>query len=262
MKKLLLTTTITAMSLLSVAHAEKLILATDGTLPPFAEVSPNVTTNDGMVGFDIDIGMALCKQMKVQCEFKRIDWDGLIPALKTHKIDAIVASMNATDERRKSISFSAPYYSNPGIFVARKDSHIAYSKEGMAGKTLGVQRGTIFDTYATDKLSGWVNIKKYVSQDEANQDARAGRIDILFADKIVLKDGFLNRNEGKDFAEFGPELKDEKYFGEGISIGVRKNDKELADRFSKAIKEIRANGEYKKVNDKYFKYDIYGLDEK
>lgn len=242
-------------SITGVAQAEKLILATDGTYPPFAEVAP-----DGkMVGFDIDIGMALCAQMKVECEFKQIEWDGLIPALKTHKIDAIVASMNATDERRKSVSFSAPYYSNPGIFVKAKGNDIAYSKEGMKGKTLGVLRASVFDNYASNELSEWVNIKKYNSQDEANHDAQAGRIDMLFADKIVLKDGFLNRDEGKNFEQFGPELHDDKYFGEGISIAVRKNDKALAERFSDAIKAIRKNGVYKKINDKYFDYDIYGI---
>lgn len=256
MKKIILATAIATISAASMAYAEKLRISTDGTYPPFSEID----ADGNMVGFDIDIAMALCKQMQVECEIKQVEWDGLIPALKTNKIDAIIASMNATDERRKSVTFSEPYYANPGIFVRPKGSDVEISEEGLKGKVLGVLRASVFDNYATNELADLVDIQRYSSQDEANLDAEAGRVDLLFADKIVLQDGFLNREQGEKFEQFGPELDDEQYFGEGISIAVRKDEQELADRFSKAIKEIRANGEYQKVNDKYFDYDIYGLD--
>ena len=132
MKKILLTTAIAAMSTFSVANAETLRIATDGTYPPFSELGGN----GELTGFDIDIAMALCKQMEVECEIKQIDWDGLIPALKTNKIDAIVASMNATDERRKSVTFSAPYYTNPGVFVRPQGTDVEISEEGLKGKVL------------------------------------------------------------------------------------------------------------------------------
>ncbi|MBV7434819.1 transporter substrate-binding domain-containing protein [Cardiobacteriaceae bacterium TAE3-ERU3] len=256
MKKILLTTTIAAISAFTIANAETLRIATDGTYPPFSELG----SNGEMSGFDIDIAMALCEQMEVECEIKQIDWDGLIPALKTNKIDAIIASMNATDERRKSVTFSAPYYTNPGVFVRPKGTDVEISEEGLKGKVLGVLRASVFDDYATKELGDWVDIQRYNSQDEANLDAQAGRLDLLFADKIVLQDGFLNRDTGEGFEQFGPELTDEKYFGEGISIAVRKDEQELADKFSQAIQAIRENGAYKEVNDKYFDYDIYGLD--
>lgn len=250
--------TLSVVSAFGLANAETLRVSTDGTYPPFSEMG-----EDGkMIGFDIDIAAALCKEMAVECEFKQIDWDGLIPALKANKIDAIIASMNATDERRKSVTFSAPYYTNPGVFVRPKGADVDISEEGLDGKVLGVLRASVFDTYATEELGDWVDIQRYNSQDEANLDAQAGRLDLLFADKIVLQDGFLQRDAGKDFEQFGPELTDEKYFGEGISVAVRLEDQALADRFSQAIKAIRENGAYKAVNDKYFDYDIYGLDAK
>lgn len=255
MNKLILSAAIAALSV--TAAAETLRVATDGTYPPFSELGP-----DGeMTGFDIDIAKALCAEMKVECEIKQVEWDGLIPALKTRKIDAIVASMNATDERRKSVTFSAPYYTNPGVFARPAGSDVEISEEGLKGKVLGVLRASVFDDYASKELADWVDIQRYGSQDEANLDAVAGRVDFLFADKIVLQDGFLQRDIGQDFEQFGPELTDEKYFGEGISIAVRKDEQALADRFSQAIKAIRENGEYQKVNDKYFAYDIYGLDQ-
>lgn len=229
-------------------------VATDGTYPPFAEMN----AQGEMVGFDIDIAKALCAQIKRPCEFKQIDWDGLIPSLNNEQIDAIIASMNANAERRKVIAFTEPYYHNPGIFVRAKGSDVALTKEGLKGKTIGVLSASIFDDYATDHYGKWAKIDRYSSQDDANTDAKKGVVDVLFADKLVLEDGFLQRDIGKDFEQFGPEVNEEKYFGEGISIGVRKEDNELREALNKAIKAIRANGEYKKINDKYFSYDIYG----
>ena len=253
MKKLLAIALCAGFAGNALAADKPLIFSTDGTYPPFSEMG-----SDGkMTGFDIDIGLALCAQMKRECRYEQMDWEGLIPALKTHKIDAIVASMNDTPERRESVAFTDPYYTNPGIFVRAKGSSIEPTPAGVKGKTVGVLRASIFDTYVTDNFPD-ANIQRYTSQEEANLDAVAGRVDLLFADKIVMEDGFLQRDEGKDFEAVGPEENDKKYFGEGISIAVRKEDGKLREDLNAALKAIRANGEYKKVNDKYFKYDVSG----
>ena len=253
MKKILALALTAAFAAPAFAADDVLVFSTDGTYPPFSE-----TSSDGkMTGFDIDIGLALCAQMKRECRYEQMDWEGLIPALKTHKIDAIVASMNDTPERRESISFTDPYYTNPGIFVRAKGSSIEPTPAGVKGKTVGVLRASIFDTYVTDNFPD-ANIQRYTSQEDANQDALAGRVDLLFADKIVMEDGFLQRDEGKDFEQAGADVDDKKYFGAGISIGVRKDDDKLREDLNAALKAIKENGEYKKVNDKYFKYDISG----
>ncbi|MDO4642733.1 MAG: transporter substrate-binding domain-containing protein [Cardiobacteriaceae bacterium] len=253
MKKILVMALMSAFSVSTFAAGDVLRLATDGTYPPFSETD----SSGKLVGFDIDIGYALCAQMKRECKFEQIDWEGLIPALKTNKIDVILASMNATEEREQSVSFTNPYYANPGIFVRPKGSKVEPTSEGIKGKVLGVLRASVFDNYATAKFPE-ANIQRYTSQEEANLDAVAGRVDLLFADKIVLEDGFLQRDEGKAFEAVGPEVNDKQYFGEGIAIGVRKEDNQLREDFNAALKAILENGEYKKVNDKYFKYDISG----
>ena len=230
-----------------------LILATNGTYPPFSEIDGS----GKMTGFDIDIGLALCAEMKRQCRFEQMDWEGLIPALKAKKVDALVTSMNDTPKRRESVAFTDPYYSNPGLFVRAKGSNIEPTPEGVKGKTIGVLRASIFDNYVTDKFPD-ANIQRYTSQEEANLDAVAGRVDLLFADKIVMEDGFLQRDVGKDFEQAGAEVNDKTYFGEGISIAIRKDDDKLREDLNAALKAIKANGAYKKVNDKYFKYDISG----
>lgn len=227
-------------------------LSTDGTYPPFSEMS----ASGEMIGFDIDIGKALCEVMQRQCEFVQIDWDGLIPALKARKIDAIVASMNATAEREKNVTFTDPYYYNPGIFVRAKGSAIELTPEGLKGKVIGVLRASTFDDYASKKYGDIATIKRYNSQDEANIDAKAGRVDVLFADKVVLIDGFLKRELGASFEQFGEDVTDEEYFGRGLSIAVRKSEQGLADEFSKAIQTLKDNGTYRKINDRYFDFDV------
>ena len=253
MKKILTLALAVAFTAPVLAAEDVLILATNGTYPPFSEID----SSGKMIGFDIDIGLALCAQMKRECRYEQMDWESLIPALKGKKVDALVTSMNDTPERRESISFTDPYYSNPGIFVRAKGSSIEPTPAGVKGKTVGVLRASIFDTYVTDNFPD-ANIQRYTSQEDANQDALAGRVDLLFADKIVMEDGFLQRDEGKEFEQAGADVDDKKYFGAGISIGVRKDDDKLREDLNTALKAIKENGEYKKVNDKYFKYDISG----
>ncbi|MFL4355853.1 transporter substrate-binding domain-containing protein, partial [Escherichia coli] len=77
--------------------------------PPFSFKTP-----DGkLAGFDVDIGNALCEEMKVKCTWVEQEFDGLIPALKVRKIDAILSSMTITDERKKSVDFTNKYYHTP-----------------------------------------------------------------------------------------------------------------------------------------------------
>ncbi len=239
----------------SVAMAEKTLkIGVEGAYPPFSEV----TKTGEVVGFDIDIAKALCEQMNRECKMVQIDWDGLIPALKGRKIDAIIASMSATPERQKSIDFTDRYYRIPVKTVRKKGTDIDFSKEGMKGKTIGVQVSTTFAKHMTDLFGDVATIKTYNSNNDALADLKSGRVDVVAAESLVLQDGFLKKEAGKDFEFFGPDLVDEKYYGKGIAIGIRKNSDKLKAAFNKAIKDILDNGKYKSVNDKYFDIDVYG----
>ncbi len=233
---------------------KKLRIGTEGAYPPF-----NLVDKNGQVqGFDIDIAKALCKETGMECEFKLQDWDGLIPGLLAKKFDAIVASMSITDERKQKVDFTNKYYQTPARFVAKKGAGITISKEGLKGKTVGVQRATIHENFVRDMFGDTVTIKAYATQDEADMDLVAGRLDLVIADAAMLLGSFINTDAGKGFEFVGPGYVDKKWFGEGVGIAIRKEDNELRLKLNKAIDAIRANGVYRKINAKYFDFDVYG----
>jgi arginine/ornithine transport system substrate-binding protein len=229
-------------------------IGVEGAYPPFS-----YTTADGKLeGFDIDIAKALCKAMGVEIKLVPQDWDGIIPALMAKKYDAIIASMSITEERKKKVAFTNKYYQTPAKFICKKGMVKEFSPEVLKGKTVGVQRATIHDNYITDNYGKDVDIKRYTTQDEAYLDIAAGRVDFLLADSVALSDGFLKKPEGKDFEFVGPDLTDPRWFGQGSGIACRKQDKDLVEMFNKAIEQIRADGTYKAIQDKYFDFDVYG----
>ena len=231
----------------------KIRVGVEGAYPPFSWVESDGT----LKGFDIEIAMALCKEIGAECVLVTQDWDGIIPALLARKYDAIIASMSITEERKKKVAFSEKYYNTPAKFARKKGSGIIISKAGLKGKSVGVQRATIHDNFITGEFGNDVEIKRYGTQDEAYLDALAGRVDLLLADSIAMEAGFLKTDNGKGWEFVGKGYSDPKYFGDGAGVALRKGNSDLAKLFNKAIKSIRANGVYKKINDKYFPFDVY-----
>lgn len=229
-------------------------IGVEGAYPPFSYVTPE----GELAGFDIDIAKALVKAMGADVKLVAQDWDGIIPALLAKKYDAIIASMSITEERKKKVAFSNKYYNTPAKFICKKGLMAEFSRANVKGKTVGVQRATIHDRYLTDNYGKDVEIKRYGTQDEAYLDLTAGRVDMLLADSIALSDGFLKKPEGKDYQFIGPDLSDPKWFGDGAGIAIRKQDTDLVEKFNAAIKQIRADGTYKKIQDKYFDFNVYG----
>lgn len=233
------------------AQDKKLKIGVEGAYPPFSEVGA-----DGKVkGFEIDLALAWCAEMKRECELVKTDFDGLIPALQARKIDAIVASMSITDERKKAIAFSKSYLASPAIFIAKSGTAKDVSPAALKGKKIGVQSATTFETYA-NALYKDSTIVRYQSQDQIYLELKAGRVDYTLVDKYAV-DSFLKSDAGKGMSFVGPDIDDEKYFGVGIGIGMRKADeKTLGAQFNTAIDALFANGTYKKLSSKYFAYDV------
>ena len=255
MKKLLSTLSLLAFVSIGAqaADALKLRVGVEGAYPPFSSVGA-----DGkIVGFDIDIANALCAQMKSQCTLVQQDFDGMIPALQAHKFDLIIASMSATPERLKVVDFSDKYYNTPNRLIAKAGTTIDGSPASFKGRKIGVQRSTINDRYATARFAG-ATIVRYTKQDEVFLDLAAGRIDATLVDAVAGDVGFLKTPAGKGYAFTGPSYTDPAYFGTGVGVALRKGETGLRDQVNAAIKAIRANGVYKKLQGRYFDFDVYG----
>ena len=233
--------------------AEELRIGVEGAYPPFSWKEADGT----LKGFDIDVAFALCEKMGRDCKLVEQDWDGMIPALLARKYDAIIASMSITEERRKRVDFSAKYYNTPARFVAAEDSGLDVSPAGLAGKAVGVQRGTTHQCFM-EKLYPDANLRLYPTQEEVFIDLAAGRLDAQISDSIQADEGFLETEAGKGFAFAGGVQFDLECHGEGAGIALRKGEDALREAFNAAIAAIREDGTYRSINDKYFDFDVYG----
>ncbi|MGZ0700960.1 transporter substrate-binding domain-containing protein [Pseudomonas piscis] len=231
------------------AQAEVLRIATEGAYPPFNYVD----SSNQLHGFDVDIANALCERMKVECQIVAQDWEGIIPALLAKKYDAVVASMIATDERKKKIAFSNHYYRTPLSVAVPRDSDITDAQTNFKGRTVGAQASSTQAIYAEDHYGpAGADVKFYPTLDEANSDLAAGRVEGVIADKFPLL--AWAESAGKDCCKI---IGDVNGTTADASIAVRKEDNALRERLNQALDEIVADGTYKKISSRYFAFDIY-----
>ncbi|CBV42246.1 transporter substrate-binding domain-containing protein [Halomonas elongata] len=252
--KRLLTATLTSLCLVPLAQAEvtRVGFATE-PYPPFATTD----ASGELHGWEVDITRAICEAAELECKLVTTSWDGLIPALTGGKIDFIAASLSITDKRRETIAFSDKYYQTPAALAGAKGVELEPTSEGLAGKALGVQSASIHQAYAQAHFPE-ATLREYQTQDEANQDLFAGRLDATLADRLIIEQ-FLESKEGQLCCEMtGDVAHDPQTLGDGIGFGVRQDDDALRERLNEAIAEVRANGTYDEITARYFDFDIYG----
>ncbi|MEQ1523486.1 MAG: transporter substrate-binding domain-containing protein, partial [Aestuariivirga sp.] len=148
------------------------------------------------VGWEVDFMNAVCAEIGEKCSIEEVAWDGIIPALQAKKFDAIMASMLITEKRKAIISFSNMYYDSAAVIIGPKGDDKDVSAEHLAGKNVGVQVSTAHARYMAKYYEPkGVVIKTYATQDEANADLAAGRLDFVMANGTAL-DAFLATEQG------------------------------------------------------------------
>jgi len=228
-------------------------IAMDATYPPFESLD----ASGQIVGFERDIGTALCERMKVTCEFTNQAWEGIIPGLLANNYDAILSSMSITEERMKQVDFSDKIYNTGPAIAVPKDSKLTgVTPEEIGSAALGAQTSTTHANYAEAKFPD-ADLRIYPSPDEYKLDLANGRIDAAIDDVVVL-DLWVKSPEGACCKILGALTPDPVINGAGAGIAVRKEDTDLKAMFNKAIAEIRADGTYQMIADKYFTFDVYG----
>jgi len=254
----------------SSANADSIRIGTEGAYPPW-----NAKDESGkLIGFEVELANFLCIYMQADCTIVEQDWDGMIPGLIMRKYDAIMAGMSITDERMKTINFSQGYADEVASLAVMKGS----SLEGMdtpkainlsigggdvkkalktltaalAGKTIGVQTATIHQNFLESGDVGNVKIRTYKTQDEVNLDLAAGRIDAALAAAVAFTD--YAEKSGKSVVLVGPTFSGGA-FGNGVGVGIRKDDTALLKRFNKAINQARKSGKISELAIKWFGFD-------
>jgi octopine/nopaline transport system substrate-binding protein len=253
----------------SSTYADNIKIATEGAYPPW-----NSKTSDGkLIGFEVDLANVLCGYMKKHtCTIVEQDWDGMIPALKAKKYDAIMAGMSITDERKKVITFSQGYADEVASFAVMSGSSLEglktpaainlskgsnsgtlkTLKKALDGKTIGVQTATIHQNFLESGDVGKVNVRTYKTQDEVNLDLAAGRIDAALAAAVAFTD--YAKKSGKNVVLVGPTFSGGA-FGSGVGVGIRQEDTKLVKDFNKAINKARRSGKLSELATIWFGFD-------
>ncbi len=252
------------------ANADKIRIGTEGAYPPWNSKD----ASGKLIGFEVELAWTLCRYIGQQCEIVEQDWDGMIPALIMRKFDAIMAGMSITDERKKAINFSQGYADEVASLAVMKGSNLEgmQTSEGinltnksgtvkkdlktitgaLAGKTVCVQTATIHQNFLESGDVGKVKVRTYKTQDEVNLDLASGRCDVALAAAVAFTD--YAEKSGKPVALVGPTFSGGA-FGNGVGVGIRKDDTELLKAFNSAINKARKNGDISRIANKWFGFD-------
>ncbi|KAB0613132.1 basic amino acid ABC transporter substrate-binding protein [Campylobacter hyointestinalis] len=219
--------------------ADVLKVGTNAAYPPFEFIDEQ----NKIAGFDMDLIDALSKKVGFEYKIVNMSFDGLIPALKAGKIDAVAAAMSATPERIKAVSFTKPYYTTENLFIKQAKNGDLTSKQNLEGKKIAVQLGTVQEI-AARTIKG---VKVMANEDifAAIMALKNGKVDAVLVDSSIGY-GYLNKN--KDLAEF---LK-EPDGSEGFSIAFDKDKHtDLIAKINQAVEELKNDGTYDKLLEKY-----------
>ena len=252
------------------ANADKIRIGTEGAYPPWNSKD----ASGKLIGFEVELAWTLCRYIGQQCEIVEQDWDGMIPALIMRKFDAIMAGMSITAERQKAISFSQGYADEVASLAVMKGSDLegistseginltkktgAVKKDlktltsALAGKTVCTQTATIHQNFLESGDVGKINVRTYKTQDEVNLDLASGRCDVALAAAVAFTD--YAEKSGKSVVLVGPTFSGGA-FGNGVGVGIRKDDTELLKAFNKAIDKARKNGDISRIATKWFGFD-------
>ena len=251
MKKALLTLSALALCMAAGSALAKeykeLRFGVDPSYAPFESKAPD----GSLIGFDIDLGNAICAELKVKCKWVESDFDGMIPGLKANKFDGVISSMTVTPAREKVIDFSNELFSGPTSFVFKKGSGLSEATESLKGKTVGYEQGTIQEAYAKAVLDkAGVKTQAYQNQDQVYADLISGRLDASIQDMLQAELGFLKSPQGQDF-EVSKQL-DSEMLPAKIAIGIAKGNKDLKVLLDKGIKALHDDGTYDTLQKKHF----------
>jgi len=213
---------------------------TNAEFPPFEYV-----VSKGVIGEFDGIDMAIAKQIgednNKEAKIENMEFDSLLVALDNGKIDAAIAGMTVTDERKEKVDFSEPYYNAKQVMIVKEDSNIAKASD-MSDKKIVVIQGYTGETCVKKLGFSYQSFKKGT---EAIMELVNGKCDVVVIDSATA-DKYVKDNKGLKVVEDNKEFENEEY-----AIAVKKGNKELLDEINKTIKKMKEDGKINELAAKY-----------
>ena len=210
--------------------------------PPFESYADDAVT---FVGFDIDLMQEICNRLGMELQIQDMNFDAIVAAVQTGKLDVGVSGITITDERKESVAFSDPYFVASQSILVQKDSPITSYEDLVNGDyTAGVQLGTTGDIMASEKISG--RVSQYEKYGDAIAALLAGKNDCMVLDTGVA-DAFAAANDLVVVGTFGEATDSENY-----GIAIAKENTELLEKVNGALAEMKEDGFIDELTAKYF----------
>lgn len=230
-----------ASTLERVRERGELIIGTDATYPPF-----EWKVGDRFLGFDVELGSEIARELGVRARWENIAWDGIFAALHTGKFDLVMSGVTITEERKKSLGYSRPYFLSGQTIVRRRGDERIQSSRNLPGKLVGVQQETTAQ-YAVEKLGlPGERIRKFETMPDALLEVRNGRADAAVGDLPAVREMIR-----KGYPEL--EIVGGVFVRENIGIVARPADRELIAAVNAALARIVADGRYARLYEKWMR---------
>ena len=227
-------------ALQEIKDSGKLVVGTCADYPPY-EWHLIKDGKDEIIGFDIDIAQAIADELGVELEIKDMDFDGLIPALSTGKIDMIIAGMNPTDERKQSVDFTDIYYTQKDALVIKsEDAENIQSENDLKKASLATQKATIQETYLLENFPD-AEIQSVPKLNTAILSLVTGKVDAVLMVETVAKQ-YVEQNEGLEIAGF-----DVASTPNESAIAVAKDNKDFLDAVNDILDEMKESGQIEEL---------------
>ncbi|CAL8901263.1 transporter substrate-binding domain-containing protein [Bacillus sp. FSL M8-0266] len=214
----------------------------DTTYPPF-----EFEKGGNYEGIDVDLINAIAKDQDFKVKLEAMDFSGIIPAMQAGQLDVGMGGMSITDERKKKVDFSDPYFDAGLTVVVKKDSSIK-SIDDLKGKKLAVKNGTTGAKFASDNADKYgYEVVQFNDSPSMFQEVSNGNADALIEDYPVIT--YAIAQQDLNLKTVGDRLNGDQY---GISVMKGKNQ-DLLKKINKGLENLKKNGEYDKIIDKYLK---------
>ena len=218
-------------------------IGTEGTYAPFTFHDPS----GKLVGFDVEIGEAIAERLGVKPQFVEGKWDGLIAGLDVKRYDAVINQVGITEERKAKFDFSDPYIASKAALIVREDNADIKSFADLSGKKAAQSLTSNYGKMAEQAGAALVGTDGF---DQSIALVVQGRADATINDSLSFLD--FKKKQPNAPVKIAATEAEAAYSG----VIVRKGDPELVAAINQALKDIKADGTYQKIAEKYFGQDV------